>query len=214
MKVKKLGHCCFVVEPKEGVRIMTDPGSPDYSGNTDGEMNINAVLITHEHADHLHIETLKKVLENNPNAIVVTNTVAGKLLDAEGISYTKVEEGEDFEIEGVKIVGFGDKHAEIYKEFSQVQNTGYMIDKLCYPGDSFSNPKTNVDILALPVAGPWMKIKNTVDYALEIKPRISFPVHDGMMKSFFKPIYKVPEHFLTQNNIVFKTLEIGKEENL
>lgn len=214
MKIKKLGHCCFIIEPKEGVRVMTDPGAPDYSGNTDGEMNINAVLITHEHGDHLHIDTLKKVLENNPNAIVVTNTSVGKLLDAEGISYTKVEDCEDLEIEGVKIAGFGDKHAEIYKEFGQVQNTGYMIDKLCYPGDSFSYPQTDVDILALPVAGPWMKIKNAIEYTLEINPRICFPVHDGMIKPFFQAIYKAPEHILSQKNIAFKKLEIGKEENL
>lgn len=216
MKVKKLGHCCFIMEPKEGVRIMTDPGAPDYSGITDGEMNINVVLITHEHADHLHIDTLKKVLENNPNVIVITNTSVGKLLDTEGIPYIKVEDEEDFEIEGIKIVGFGDKHAEIYEEFGQVQNTGYMIDKLCYPGDSFNYPKKDikVDILALPVIGPWMKIKNAINYAKDLKPRVAFPVHDAMIKDFAKFLYTIPEHFLTKENIVFKKLEIGKEEDL
>src|SRR3989338_5542153 len=87
MKIKKLGHCCFIAEPKTGVRIMTDPGA--FSALQLQEKNINAIIITHEHQDHLHIDSLKKVLENNPNAIVITNTAVGKLLDEAGIKYTE-----------------------------------------------------------------------------------------------------------------------------
>ena len=131
MKIKKIGHCCFVVEPKEGIRVMTDPGA--FSTLQIEEKNISAILITHEHQDHLHIDSLKKVLENNPQAIVITNTAVGKLLDEVGISYTKIEEGQKHDLNGVNIMGFGNLHAEIYGTYGQVQNTGYMIDTLCYP---------------------------------------------------------------------------------
>src|SRR4051812_27786091 len=57
MKIKKLGHCCLVIETK-GIRIMTDPGN--YSTLQADEKNIDIILITHEHTDHLHIESLKK----------------------------------------------------------------------------------------------------------------------------------------------------------
>src|SRR3989344_1349024 len=127
MKIKKLGHCCLVVEAN-GKRVMTDPGS--YTTSQNAEKNIDAVLITHEHYDHLHIDSLKKILANNPGAIVITNNSVGKLLDTEGIKYTIVEEGQDFEIENIKIKGFGNLHAEIYGSYGQVQNTGYMIDGL------------------------------------------------------------------------------------
>ena len=82
MKIKKLGHCCLVIEVN-GKRVMTDPGS--YTASQNEERNISAVLVTHEHADHLHIDSLKKILGVNPDAIVITNTSVGKLLDEEGI---------------------------------------------------------------------------------------------------------------------------------
>lgn len=212
MKIKKIGHCCFVVEPKEGVRIMTDPGA--YSILQITEKNINAILITHEHQDHLHIDSLKDILKNNLEALVITNSSVGLILDKENIKYIKVEEGEKHEIDGVVISGFGNVHAQIYEDFGRVQNTGYMIDNLCYAGDSFSYPDSDVDILALPVAGPWMKISEAIDYAKNIHPRICFPVHDAIMQDFASFVWKIPETILKENNILFKKLEIGKEENI
>ena len=191
---------------------MTDPGA--FSTMQNDTKNISAVLITHEHQDHLHIDSLKKVLENNPNAIVITNTAVGKLLDAAGIKYIKVEEGQKQDLSGVNIAGFGGKHAEIYGAYGQVQNTGYMIDALCYPGDSFANPNSKVDILALPVAGPWMRVKDAIDYGKSIKPRIAFPVHDAILSKFAAFVPKTVGHFLAESGIGFKELELGKEENL
>lgn len=212
MKIKKIGHCCFVAEPKDGVRIMTDPGA--FSTLQTTELNIDVVLITHEHGDHFHVESLKKVLENNPGVIIVTNTSVGLILDKENILYTKVEEGDKFEIKGVTISGFGNVHAEIYEDFGRVQNTGYMIDNLCYGGDAFNYPDSEVDILALPVAGPWMKISNAIEYAKNIHPRICFPVHDAIMQDFASFVWKIPETILNKDNILFKRLEIGKEEEI
>ena len=212
MKIKKLGHCCFIAEPKEGLKIMTDPGA--FSTMQNEEKDINIILFTHEHSDHLHMDSLKKVLENNPNALIITNTAVGKLLEEGEIMYTKVEEGEKYEIEGVQITGFGNLHEEIYDDYGRVQNTGYMINELCYPGDSFSYPDAQVDILALPVCGPWMKSKDAVIYARNINPRIVFPVHDGMLQDFFPVFWKLPEHFLAESNIKFKKLKLGKEEEI
>ncbi len=212
MKVKKLGHCCFVVEPKNGVRIMTDPGA--FSSLQIEEKNINIVLITHEHNDHLHINSLKEVIKNNPNVVIITNTSVGKIISENNIEYKKVEEGERFEINGVNIVGFGNTHAEIYDTFGSVQNTGYMIDNLCYAGDSFNYPDADVDILALPVAGPWMKMKDAIEYAKNIRPRICFPVHDAIMQNFATFVWRIPENILKEDNIIFKKLEIGKEEEI
>lgn len=212
MKIAKLGHCCFVVEPKEGIRVMIDPGA--FSTMQNEVKNISAVLITHEHQDHLHIDSLKKVLENSPSAIVITNTSVGKLLSGAGIKYIKVEDGQKYDLNGVNIAGFGSKHAEIYGTYEQVQNTGYIVDSLCYPGDSFNNPNSKVDILALPVAGPWMRIKDAIDYAKNIKPRIVFPVHDAILSQFASFIPKTVGHFLSESGIGLKQLELGKEEDL
>lgn len=213
MKIKKLGHCCLIIEIK-GKRIMTDPSNFDYGGDSVLEENLDLILITHEHADHLHIPTLKEILIKNPNVSIITNTSVGKLLEVENISYRKVEDQESFDFEGINIFGFGDKHAQIYEDYGQVQNTGYMVDEFCYPGDSLTLPNKKVDILALPVLGPWLLMRDAIDYAKEIKPRIVFPVHDAPLKPFAGFVYKIPEHFLSKVGIEFKKLEIGKVEEL
>lgn len=213
MKIKKIGHCCFVVEVN-GKRVMTDPGS--YSVMQDGETNVDLIVITHEHADHLHIDSLKKILVNNPNVKIVTNNSVGKILSEANINFEVLEDGNNGEYEGVYLEAHGELHEEIYGEFGRVQNIGYFIGKdLFYPGDAFINPNKPIDILALPVAGPWMTIKSAISYALLLKPRICFPVHDGMIeKDKPGPIYRLPESVLTSVGISFKKIEDNQEEDL
>lgn len=190
MKLTKLGHCCLIIE-ENGLRIMTDPGH--YSTAQNEAKNIDLVLFTHEHQDHLHLESLRKVLENNPQAKIITNQGVGKILQAEGIPFETLLHSQKASVKSVLIEGFGDKHAEIYETMLIVQNTGYFIaNRFFYPGDALTNPGKAVEILALPVAGPWLSIKNSLNYAKEIKPKTCFPVHDGMLK-FFGAAHALPE---------------------
>ncbi len=194
-----------------GKRIMTDPGSYTVKEQSK-EVKIDLIIITHEHSDHLHIDSLKEILKINPNVNIVTNNAVGKLLDDAGIKYQVLENKVAKEVLGVELEAHDCRHEEIFKEYGQVQNTAYFIDKkLFYPGDSFYNPGKYVEVLALPVAGPWVKIKDATKYALEVKPRICFPVHDGMLNNFGGS-HKIPELFLEEAGIVFKNFEDGKEE--
>ncbi|MDP3764016.1 MAG: MBL fold metallo-hydrolase [bacterium] len=211
MKITKIGHCCLIIE-EQGIKILTDPGA--FSTTQNQITGVDVVLITHEHPDHLHIESLKTVLTNNPNAEVVTNTAVGKILDKDQIKYNILEDSGSINIKGIEIKGFGKEHADIYKTIIPVQNTGYFIaDKLFYPGDAFYNPGIPVDILALPVAGPWMKISDALDYAKTIKPRICFPVHDGHIKEIgFGPIHNLPKNILKDLKIEFIVIKEGETE--
>ncbi len=212
MKIKKLGHCCLVVEVN-GKKVMTDPGS--YTVDEQGkEENIDVIVITHEHSDHFHIESLKDILIKNPNAVIVTNTGVGKLLDEAKINYQILEDGNSKEFSDVYLEAHGSLHAEIYEDFGMVQNTGYFIGKdLFYPGDAFTNPGKEVKILALPVLAPWLKIKEAINYAIALRPRVAFPVHDWNIKNALF-LNKIPPYVLDKNNIEFKVLEIGKEEEI
>lgn len=210
MKIKKLGHCCLIVE-ENGKRIMTDPGSWTVEEQIK-EKNINLIIITHEHSDHIHVESLKILLENNRDAEIITNKSVGRLLDKEGIKYKVLEDKISDNSFGIELEAHDCKHEEIYEEIGQVQNTGYFIGKrLFYPGDSFYNPNKIVEILALPVAGPWTNIKDATKYALDIKPKFCFPVHDGMLKSFGSN-HGIPVIILEKAGIVFKTFEENNEE--
>ena len=207
MKITKIGHCCLVVEDK-GVKIMTDPGN--YTTAQDDVTGIHAILITHEHADHLHIESLKKVLTNNPTARVITNTAVSVILTKEGIPFEIVSHKDETSVGELLIQGFGDTHAEIYISIPPVENTGYMIgERLFYPGDALYNPDVPVDILALPVAGPWVKISDAIEYCREIHPKIVFPVHDGMLADPVRSQH-MPAMILDKVGINFITFSNGE----
>jgi len=210
MRIKKLGHCCLVIE-ESGKRIMTDPGSWTADEQIK-EKNIDLIIITHEHQDHIHLESLKEIIKNNPEVKIITNQGVGKLLDEVGIKYDVLEDKIPKKYFELEIEAHECMHEEIYEDINFVQNTAYFICKrLFYPGDSFYNPKRPIGILALPVAGPWANIKDSIKYALEIKPNICFPVHDGMLKSFGVS-HRIPDLILNKNGIIFKNLESKKEE--
>ena len=183
MNIKKLGHCCLLIKTNN-ITILTDPGT--YSTTQDEIKGIDLILITHEHQDHFHLESVKKILANNPNAKIITNTTVAKLLEKENIPCEITNEGGKNDSHGVLVEGYGCTHAFVYHEWGQTENTGYFIDgKLFYPGDAFTNPNRPVEILALPVAGPWMKVSEAIDYTLTLKPKKAFPVHDANSKSGF-----------------------------
>jgi len=104
-----------------------------------------------------------------------------------------VGDGESVTLLGVLIEGFGTEHAKVYGDTPNVENTGYMVaDKFYFPGDNFHPPavgqaRREVSVLALPVAGPWMKISEAVDFAKLIKAPKAFGVHDGMITPDFRP---------------------------
>ena len=93
MKITKLGHCCLLIETKDK-RILTDPGSYTVEAHSKLE-NIDYILFTHEHQDHFHLESLKIILEKNPQAIVYSNSSVNELLDNEGIKNRLVKNGDN-----------------------------------------------------------------------------------------------------------------------
>lgn len=211
MKIKKFGQCCLLIEI-EGKRVLTDPGSFTVDQNTLTDIDI--VLITHEHGDHFHVESVKQIMSNNPNVELVTNSGVGKHLDEMGIQYTLLEKRDSQEISGVLLEAFDHKHEEIFEEVGQVQNTGYFIgSELFYPGDSYCNPGKRVPVLALPVAGPWCKIPDALRYAIEVRPTKAFPVHDFMLKeTTLGFLYSMTEQLLKSKGIEFVPLKAGEEK--
>lgn len=211
MKITKYGHCCLLIEEK-GVRILTDPGS--YSTLQSEVKNIDLVLITHEHGDHVHIESMKKVILNNPGVEIVTNHSVDKLLREAGITGAIIVANNDhFNFKGLRIEGHGVIHEMIHSEWPRVENTGYKIDaRIFLPGDSFEHTNIKVDVLALPVSGPWCKISDAVDYCIRLAPKKYFAIHDGGLNEkglgFNKRVAPV---ILKNHEIEFVDLEIGKE---
>ncbi len=209
MTITKLGHCCLLIE-ENGLRILTDPGT--YSTSQNNARDIDVILITHEHPDHYHIDSVKMILKKNPGAKIITNSAVAALLKKENIGSVVVKENRTATEKGVIIEGIGNVHAVIYPSLPRVQNTGYIIaNRLFYPGDALTNPNRPVEILALPIAGPWMRMSEGIDYAKELKPKVCFPVHDGILK-IPGLVHRIPPIILEPLGIKFKVLEIDKPE--
>lgn len=213
MHITKFGHSCFLVE-EGNARILFDPGfwSEDISHLT----NLGALFISHEHQDHTDPTQIKNVLAANPLIKIFTNPGVGKVLTDNNIPWTKFVNGEKVMVQDVLVEAVGEQHAPLYPGFSaeKVHNTGFLIaEKLFYPGDSFAEPNRPVEILALPVCAPWLKMSEALDYAKKINPKICFPVHDGMLKHT-GPFHKMPQILLGEAEITVIVPEIGKSFNI
>ncbi len=206
MKITKLGHCCLVIEEGAG-KVLFDPGV--YSTAQQEVRGLQAIIITHEHQDHYHLDSLKMVLANNPDAKVFTNSGVGKLLAAAGIVYELIEHGQRAAVAGLVLEAFGDQHASMLPYVPLVVNTGFLVGgRFFYPGDAFTNPGQPVETLALPVVGPWLKLVEAIDYAKALRPQHCFPVHDGMLK-IFGPVHALPQKALLPLGIEFRVPELG-----
>jgi L-ascorbate metabolism protein UlaG (beta-lactamase superfamily) len=208
MKITKIGHYCLIVEVN-GKKIMTDPGS--FSTEQTEVTGVDFVLITHEHWDHIHVESLKKVLENNPNCMVVTNSGVKKLLDAGNIPCKVFEDGEE-NILGIDVFAQSCEHADIYDGVVPVLNTGYLIDnKFFIPGDAWVEIRKKIDVLAVPVMAPWLKVREVMNYATKLRPRIIFPIHDGGANEIAEVMtHKQLTKFCAEKGLDFKALRNGE----
>ncbi len=212
MQITKIGQCCLLIETA-GKRILTDPGRFTTAQN---ELHdIDLILITHEHADHLHSESMEQIMANNPNAVIITNESVGKVLAELGISYSVLTLAVETKVCGVWVEPYEGKHVEIFGEYGQVENTGFFIDRtLFYPGDAYINPRKPVSILALPVAGPWCAIKDALGYAITLAPKQAFPVHDAILTDDgLNLVHIMTKNFLTPHNIDFVPMKNGDTQN-
>jgi len=119
-------------------------------------------------------------------------------------------------VSGVVFEGIGNVHAEIYQEFNRVQNTGYIInERLLMPGDAFPFIHKDVEALALPVAGPWMRIADALDWLHYVRPNTAFPVHDGMWEADKRgSIHTLPQKEMEWIGGTFVALNEGEEVDI
>jgi L-ascorbate metabolism protein UlaG (beta-lactamase superfamily) len=180
MRVTKQEHACLLLEAA-GKVLVVDPGS--FTTALVGLNNVVGIVITHEHADHWTSDQLTHILERNPEAQVFGPE--GVALAASGFDVTVVRDGDSVEIDPFTLRFFGKKHAVIHESIPVIDNVGVLInDSLYYPGDSFTVPEdVAVDVLAAPAGAPWLKIGETMDFVLAVKPRRAFPTHEMLLST-------------------------------
>jgi L-ascorbate metabolism protein UlaG (beta-lactamase superfamily) len=179
MRFTKLGHSCVRLE-KNGAILVIDPGMfSDAAAALDGAA---AVLVTHEHPDHLDAGAIKAALSGSPDLTLWTTPSVTTQFGEFGDRVHAVHHGDALEIAGFSVHGYGEKHALVHQDIPLVQNTCFMIDgALFHPGDSLTVPEDPVSTLLLPISAPWLKASEMIDYFRAVAPARGYGIHDAIL---------------------------------
>ncbi len=185
MRLTKYSHACVRVDDGER-RLVIDPGT----FSPDGELptalgGVHAVLVTHEHADHVDADALAAAAAADPDLRVWAPAVVCARLDETAAlrgRSTPVAQDESFTAGGFEVRTFGGQHALIHPTIPVVANVGYLVDGAVYhPGDSFAVPEVPVERLLLPLHAPWSKVSEVLDHVIAVRARHVHQIHDGLL---------------------------------
>jgi L-ascorbate metabolism protein UlaG (beta-lactamase superfamily) len=175
--VTHYGHSCLLLD-SGAARLLFDPGT--FSAGFESVRGLDAVLITHQHHDHLDSERIRPLLEANPGARLIVDPGTAEQLG--GIPHEVLEPGATTDVAGARIDVLGGQHAVIHPDIPVIANNAYLIDgSLLHPGDSFTPPAAPVEVLFLPTGAPWLKLAEAVDYLREVAPRTAVPIHEAVL---------------------------------
>lgn len=181
MRLTKLGHACVRLE-KDGATLVIDPGV--WSQAAEALRGASAVLVTHEHPDHLDAGALRVALAGDADLELAANeSVAGQFAEFGGRVHT-VAHGDTFTAAGFDVHVYGRDHALVHRDIPVIANTGFAVDgEVFHPGDALTVPEERVPTLLLPVSAPWLKASEMIDYARQVAPRRAYAIHDGMLNA-------------------------------
>ncbi|MBF6237855.1 MBL fold metallo-hydrolase [Nocardia otitidiscaviarum] len=173
--------CSFRLETNDAA-IVLDPGTlaPAIAFE-----RVAAFLITHDHDDHVDVERVVAALAANPASRAWAPEAAAQRLSRAGAPADQIAIVSDetpFAAAELTIQPIVGDHATIHHTLPDSPNVAYLIDhRILHPGDAFPHlvNSPEIDVLFLPISGPWMRIADAIDYAAALQPRVVIPIHDG-----------------------------------
>ncbi|MGH8916718.1 MAG: MBL fold metallo-hydrolase, partial [Acidimicrobiia bacterium] len=191
-------------------RVLVDPGN--YSSDWHQLTDLAAVLITHQHHDHIDVPNLVPVLEANPTARVIAEPAVVDMLGDRAVEKAVVGERAEIGDLGVEVVG--GEHEVIHDSIPRIGNVGYVLQegdgaRIFHPGDSYATAPAAIDVLALPIAAPWANVAMTVDFANAVEPGRIIPIHDATLSQAGRPTYLRMCRTIIEDSIVLDDPAIG-----
>ena len=174
MKLTKFAHACVRLE-KDGKVLLVDPGT--FSEDAAFE-KADAILVTHEHPDHLDIERVEAL-----DVPVYTNAGVAAQLAELGDRVTWSRTVSRSRRPDSRSRAYGKDHAVILPELGvPCENIGYLIDDAVYhPGDSFTQPDREVHTNLVPISGPWFSLAAGRRLRPRGQGRADVGIHDALL---------------------------------
>jgi L-ascorbate metabolism protein UlaG (beta-lactamase superfamily) len=189
MQLTHFGHSCLLAEFGD-TRLLFDPGT--FAHGFEGITGLTAIVITHQHPDHVDVGRLPSLLEGNPDAALYADPQTTAQL---GNPCREVRVGDELAIGHLTVRALGGRHAVIHPEIPVIENISYLVGdgehpaRFMHPGDALFVPDEPVDVLATPAAAPWMKISEAVDYLRAVAPQRAVPIHQGIIAPGARGLY-------------------------
>lgn len=174
MQVTKYPQSCLRVE-KDGGVLLLDPGVLGFGGIGLDELgHVDAVLFTHQHADHLDQE-LAAALASRGATIVGNGDVAAALPELEVV---EARDGEALEVAGFGVLPRDLDHVVMVNGAEGPPNTGFLLDgTLFHPGDGIRLDGLTAEVLALPIAGPSISNRDAYLFLSSTGAGRAIPIH-------------------------------------
>lgn len=191
MRITHLGHASLLVEIADA-RILLDPGG--WSPGAHGQRDLDAVLVTHQHPDHLDQERFPELLKANPRAQVLADPDTAKLLQDNGFDVVAFCPGDRATVGSAMVTGVGELHALIHEEIPRIHNTGMRISAdgeptFFHPGDALDAEPVGVDVLAFPLNAPWQRSREMTAFLRRIAAPHAIPIHDALLSGVGRALY-------------------------
>ncbi len=189
MQLTRLGHAALLIGTANA-SLLIDPGN--HSSMWRDLAGLDAVLVTHQHADHIDMDHVGSLFAANPGATVIVEPETSEMLV--GRDAVKAVVGDTTTIGDLEIEIVGGQHAVIHDRIPRVGNVGFLIREtggatVFHPGDSYATAPPGVDLLALPLNAPWANVSMTADFANALKAPRMIPIHDANVNERGRPTY-------------------------
>lgn len=182
MQLTKFTHACVRLD--DGDRsLVIDPGV--FSEVEQALDGASAVLITHEHPDHLDLDKVWAALEADPRLQLFAPPSVTAGLAHLGDQVVTVEAGQQHTAGGFAVSTHGGQHALIHPAIPMIANVGYLVEGVYHPGDSFAVPSEPVSTLLLPTNAPWSKAAEVIDFAISVRAPRAHQIHDSLITDVY-----------------------------